>query len=121
MCISGNFIELQAYKICEEIRSQPTYKLVRLEVSEDRIIELQNNQNYWDGKSLITKAILEDTKGKSYVVSPDLNGLKFAKGEITYKEYRRIEKSENIKVISFFSIVVVLTMITMYILVKLLT
>lgn len=91
MCISGNFIELQ------------------------------NIQNYWDGKALITKVILKDTKGKSYIVSPDFNGLKFAKGEITYKEYKRIEKGENIKVISFFSILSVLTMITMYILVKLLT
>lgn len=121
MCISGNFIELQAYKVCEEIRDQSVYKLVRLEVSEGHNIDLQNIQNFWDGKALITKAILEDSNGKSYIVNPNQNGLMFAKGEITYKEYRKMEKSENIKVISFFSLLVGLTVITMYLLAKLLT
>ncbi|RUL49022.1 MULTISPECIES: hypothetical protein [Lysinibacillus] len=121
MCISSNFIELQAYNICEEIRKQSVYTLVRLEISEGWIIEPQNTQNYWDGKALITKVILEDTKGKSYIINPDANGLRFAKGEITYKEYRRIEKSENLKAISFFALLVGLTMTMMYILVKFLT
>ncbi|SOC21890.1 hypothetical protein SAMN05880501_11384 [Ureibacillus xyleni] len=121
MCISSNFIELQAYKICEEIRKQSVYKLVRLEASEGRIIELQNIQNYWDGKALITKAVLEDINGKLYLVNPDDNGLKFAKGEITYKEYRRIDKSENLKAIIFFSLLIGLTMATMFMLAKFLT
>ncbi|SOC15531.1 hypothetical protein SAMN05880501_108103 [Ureibacillus xyleni] len=120
MCITSNFIELQAYQIYEEIRKETIYKLVWLENSEGRMIQLNNIQSYWDGQTLLTKAFLEDINGKLYIVNINNNGLSFAKGEISYKAYRRLEKSENRKGIIFFSMLVFLTMITMFTLEKLL-
>ncbi|MEK4701919.1 hypothetical protein MKX47_20680 [Solibacillus sp. FSL R7-0668] len=116
MCISSNFIELQAYRICEAMKKQSMYKMVKLELSDDRFIAPQNLENYEDGRVLITKAVLEDNEGKSYTVSPNHNGLRFVQGEITYREYRKIEKGESIKVISFLTLLIGLTITTMYLL-----
>lgn len=116
MCISSNFIELQAYKICEAIKNQSIYKMVKLELADDRIIEPQNFGDFGDGRTLITKAVLEDTDGKFYSISPNHNGLRFAQGEITYKEYRRMEKNESRKGMVFLALLIGLTITTIYLL-----
>lgn len=116
MCISSNFIELQAYRICEAMKNQSLYKMIKLELADDRIIEPQNLGDFGDGRALITKVVLEDNKGKSYSVNPNHNGLSFAQGEITFNEYRKIEKSESVKGISFLVLLIGLIITTMYLL-----
>lgn len=53
---------------------------------------------------LITKLLLEGENGILYSIEPDLNGLRFAKGEITYKEYNNIQKGEKFRGIIYVSI-----------------
>ena len=114
VCISSNFIELQAYRICEVMKNKSRYRMVRLELSDDFIIDPQNLESFRDGSKLITKAVLEDSEGKSYSVSPNQNGLRFVMGELTYKEYRKKEKYEDLKGHSFLVLLIGLTLTIMY-------
>ena len=102
MCVSNNFIEQQAYKISEEIRKNSLYKVIRLDVSGVSSLGIQKQDDQWNGKDFITKVILEDTRGNYYSVKPDYNGLRFAKGEINYKEYSKLQKKEDLKGLSYF-------------------
>lgn len=121
MCVSNNFIEQQAYEMGEEIRKNSLYKLVRVEVSGGNSLEFQKQDDYWNGKDLITKVILEDTKGTLYSVKPDHNGLRFAKGEITYKEYNQLQKREDFKGFSYFFVIIGFFIIMMFMLMRYLT
>lgn len=102
MCVSNNFIEQQAYRISKEIQNNSLYKVVRLENTEGNSLGLQTQEDPWNGKDFITKVILEDKEGNLYSVNTDNNGLRFAKGEITYKEYRKLQRKENLKGYSYF-------------------
>ncbi|WP_394237541.1 hypothetical protein [Niallia oryzisoli] len=102
MCISNNFIEQQAYEITEAIRKSSTYNVLRAEISGGNSLEFQKQNDHWNGKDFITKVILEDKNGFLYAVKPDYNGLRFAKGEISYKEYNQLQKKEDIKGFSYF-------------------
>jgi hypothetical protein len=90
LCFSYQFIEQQASDMCEKIRENSIYKFVRVEFSQSDSEELQK-----EGSALISKVILEDKEGTLYYVSPNPNGLKFAQGEITYKEYKKYERKET--------------------------
>lgn len=114
MCISSNFIELQAYRICEVMKTQSRYRMVRLELSDDCIIEPQNLESFSDGSKLITKAVLEDIDGKFYSVSTNQNGLRFVMGELTYKEYKKKERNEDLKGFGILALLIGLTIIMMY-------
>jgi len=116
LCVSNHFIEQRAYELCEEIRKNSLYKVARVDVSGGTILDGQ-----WNGKDLITKVIPEDTKGTYYSIKPDPNGLKFAKGELTYKEYSKIQKKANINGFSFFFVVIGFFVIMMFTLMKFLT
>ncbi|MEK4387713.1 hypothetical protein MKZ25_18415 [Solibacillus sp. FSL W7-1464] len=96
------------------MRKQSKYKMIKLELADDSIIEPQNLENFGDGRALISKAVLEDTEGRFYSVSPNQNGLRFTMGELTYKEYRKKEKNEDLKGISFLALLIGLTLTIMY-------
>lgn len=116
MCITNNFIEQEAYDISQEIRKCSIYKVVKFEVSGSNSLEFHNQDVQWNGKDLVTKVILEDSKGIYYSISPDNLGLRFAKGEITYREYKKLIKADNLKVygFSFLSIgILIMGMFTM--------
>lgn len=115
MCISNSFIEQKAYEICEEIRKNSWYTVVRVDVGGNVL------DGQWNGKDLITKVILEDTKGTYYSIKPDSNGLRFAKGEINYKEYSKIQKKQDLNGLSYFFVIIGFFVIMMFTLMKFLT
>lgn len=107
VCISNNFMEQQAYKMSKEIQNNSFYKVVRAEDSEGNDLKLRLHDEQWNGKDFITKIILEDKKGNYYSVKPDYNGLRFAKGEINYKEYYKTMRKENFKGYGYFFVSIV--------------
>jgi hypothetical protein len=110
MCSSFQFIEQQAFEMSEKIRGESIYKFVRVEVSEGFNLGSQHEHGHTNGcvqvsatrPVYITKVILEDDEGNHYFVEPTPDGLRFAKGEISYKEYEKRLKRETLNVVSFF-------------------
>jgi hypothetical protein len=110
VCFSNNSIEQQAFDMSERIRNNSIYKFVGVDFIGGKSLELQNqsmhrnDNNVQTGEQLdlITKVILEDKDGILYSVEPNSNGLRFAKGEITYKEYNKIQKKETVQGLSYF-------------------
>ena len=121
MCISNNFIEQQAYRISEEIRKNSVYRVVGVDASGVSDLSVNQQNDHWNGKDLITKVILEDKDGRLYYVKPDDNGLMFSKGEITYKEYGKRQKKEDVKGISYFFVSIGFIFILMITLLKFLS
>ena len=121
MCITNNFMEHQAYKMSEEIRKHSLYKVVKVEVFGGENFEFSQQAEQWNGKDFITKIILEDKKGALFSVKPDYSGLRFAKGEITYKEYNKMQKKEDGKGVIYLSGIVASFMLMMFIMIKFLT
>jgi hypothetical protein len=114
VCVSNNFIEQQAYKMTEKIRDISLYKLVRIDYSGGKSIILQKQIEHGNdccdiptnGEALITKVILEDKDGTLYSVEPDINGLRFAEGEISYNKYRKLQKKNDVTMLfSFIGII----------------
>lgn len=114
MCVSNNFIEQQAYKMTEEIRRNSLYQFVGVDYSDGEGVGFQkqddnrveHNGLQPNGIALIKKVFLEDMDGTLYSIEPNLNGLRFAKGEITYHKYRILQrKNDNTMFISFFGII----------------
>lgn len=95
MCSSNNFIEQQAYEMSEKIKKDSLYKFIRVEYSEGEA-------------GYITKAILEDKDGTLYSIEPNPIGVKFARGEITFKEYKKLQKRDTVNVMAIFSGIIVL-------------
>jgi uncharacterized membrane protein YebE (DUF533 family) len=63
-------------------------------------------ENTSSGGALITKVILEDDNGRFFSVDPNINGLKFAKGEISYTKYNKLQKKNDFNMfVCFFGIV----------------
>lgn len=99
MCFTHDVIERQALKICEEMKMYSIYSLVAVTTTGDQVRKIQENTsiesnfNLLPGEALplITNVMLQDANGRHYSVSPDEAGLQFAKGEVTYKEYERLQ------------------------------
>lgn len=121
MCVSNNFIEQQAYDMSEEIRKNSLYKVVKVDVSGGDGLGFQKQNDHWNGTDLITKVILEDKKGTIYSIKPDDIGLRFAKGEITYKEYSQLQKKEDLKGFSYFFVIIGFFIIMMFTLMGIIT
>jgi hypothetical protein len=121
MCSSFQFIEHQAFEMSEKIREESKYKFVRVEVSESSNLSFQRTYSHSNGcvqdsrtwPGYITKVILEDDKGALYTVEPCIDGLRFARGEISYKEYRKRQKRESFNILSIFLIGVGLISVVM--------
>lgn len=108
MCFSYDQIELQSYRLAKQIILQSKHNPVCLNLVGNSSIELKNRNLEFDKMQtqdgslpLIKHVILQDQVGKLYSIEPCENGLKFAQGEITYKEYLQKQKGENKKLIGF--------------------
>ncbi|WHX99908.1 hypothetical protein [Neobacillus sp. DY30] len=112
MCAPINFIEQQATEMYENIRKSSIYKLIRVDYS------VANNQKSQSGAGLITQVVLEDNEGNVYFVEPNSFGVRFAKGEITYKEYKKFKKRETLNAILLFLGIIVFFSGLMIILMK---
>jgi hypothetical protein len=110
VCSSNNFIELQAYNQSEQIRKVSLYKFIRVDYSG------VNNQGSQSGTALITQVVLEDKDGNVYFVEPSPIGVRFAKGEITYKEYKKLQKRDTLNWIATFCGIVIIFSGLMFIL-----
>lgn len=103
MCFTHDVIERQALKICEEMKMHTIYSLVGVTTTGGQIRKIQENTsiesnfNLLPGEAfpLITKVMFQDANGSHYSVLPDEAGLQFAKGEVTYKEYKRLQAKEK--------------------------
>jgi len=93
MCLTNNFVEEQAYKVSKTIKESSIYKFDRVIYSNNNIdVFLDSN---WDEKSLITNVVLKDNYDQEYVIKPNQNGMKFAKGEISFKKYTKLQRKED--------------------------
>ena len=118
MCINNDFIENQSYRIYEEISKSSLFKVARVEFLEGYCWEPQFELNQFNKNNLITKIILKDDKINSFTINPDDIGLKFAKREISYKEYLRFQKVDDFKWIGYSILgvgILITMMLTMYI------
>jgi hypothetical protein len=95
VCSSNSFIEQQAFEMSEKIRKDTLYKFIRVDYSDSE-------------SGYITKVVLEDKDGTVYSIEPNPVGVKFARGEITFKEYKKLQKRDTLNVIAIFSGVIVL-------------
>gem|GEM_PF-5737156 len=89
MCLDNNAIEHQAKNFFKEIQEHSIYQPIKLLVDEGKYIPvLDNNEIECITSSvLIKKIFLSDSDGKLYAIEPNRNGLRFAKGEMNYREY----------------------------------
>ncbi|MGA9224734.1 MAG: hypothetical protein WB217_00155, partial [Mesobacillus sp.] len=100
MCFPNNAIEQQAYRFTEKIHNSSLYKIVRIEligryVDLDSGTPLDEQLNSGEHLPLIKNVILEDHFGKQYKIEPNVFGLKFAFGELTYRQYVYLRKTES--------------------------
>jgi hypothetical protein len=121
VCSPFHFIEQQAFEMSEKIRKETIYKFVKVEVSESSNLESQKSYAHSTGcdhdsrtwAGYITRVILVDEKGALFSVEPSMDGLRFAKGEISYKEYSKRQKKETFNLVSIFLIAVCLISLVM--------
>ncbi|MEK3991969.1 hypothetical protein [Robertmurraya sp. FSL R5-0851] len=99
MCVSNHAFELQAYKLSEQIIKHTIYQPVKVIYFGEKEAEA----NQISAIELITKIILQDNEGQVYEVEPSENGVRFAKGEITYQEYLSREKKDIRNLITYSS------------------
>ena len=99
MCISHNEIERQAYIMSEKIRKNSIYKPIRLDFINGKSTEFKNGalEDLANGKDvpLVSRVILEDKEGARFGIEPNEIGLRYAAGEITYKEYKQLQNKES--------------------------
>lgn len=122
MCAPNNFIEQQAYEMYEKIRGNSVYNFIRVDYSEGSNQGFHSQiDNTRKASALITRVVLEDKDGTLYTVEPNPNGVRFAKGEITYKEYKNLQKRETVNGIAIFFGILVFFSGFMYFLMKIFT
>lgn len=115
MCMSTNFIEQQAYEMCEKIKESSVFKFVGVDYLNS---SGSRSQDYGiNSGGLIIKIFLEDNNGSLFIIEPDSNGYRFAKGEITYSEYKKLQNKNNVYgltiifvILGFFSTLMILLM-----------
>lgn len=127
MCSTNNFIEQEAYIMSQQICKETVFKCVRVIYSEGnspaastQILDSQDYSMVME-QALITKVILEDKDGTLYYVEPNPNGLRFAKGEISYNEYKNLQRKETINVFAIFFGIIVFFSGSMFTFIKYLT
>lgn len=99
MCVSNHAFEFQAYKLSEQIIKHTIYQPVKVVYFGEK----EAGVHQINAIELITKIILQDNEGHVYEVEPSENGLRFAKGEITYQEYIRRGKKDFRNLITYSS------------------
>ncbi|MFB3162752.1 hypothetical protein P5G62_017895 [Neobacillus sp. 179-C4.2 HS] len=119
MCAPNIFIEQQAFEMCEKIKQNSVYNFIKVDYSEGSNQGFHSqDENTKNRSALITRVFLEDKDGTQYTVEPNPNGVRFAKGEITYKEYKKLQKRETVNGIATFFGILVFFSGLMYLLMK---
>lgn len=103
MCVFNNAFELQALNMSEIIQKNSIYQPFRIVYTGGKSVGLQDHSP--QQMNLITSIVLKDEEGNLYEIEPCENGLRFAKGEIRYSEYLRLQKKESRQVITYFSLI----------------
>jgi len=101
MCVNNNFVESHAYQMYEEIKKSSLFKVVRVEGIRGTYLDPEKLKEQLNCKELIANIVLEDNYKNCYVVNPDPFGYRFAKGEISYKEYNKMQKMDDFKWICY--------------------
>ncbi|MBM7694088.1 hypothetical protein JOC77_003532 [Peribacillus deserti] len=101
MCFTNNVIEQRANKISEEIRKRTIYQFIKAVSSSG-------------SSPFNTKVILKDSHGVLYSVETNLNGLRFATGELTYKAYKQIQMKETVQGFGSFMVIISSFLIMMW-------
>ncbi|MEK3997123.1 hypothetical protein MKX96_01460 [Psychrobacillus sp. FSL W7-1493] len=104
MCFSTNVIEQQALIISDKIIKNTIYKPVSLDFISEKNVGIQDfqMQNIGEEISLITMVNLENNEGLQISVEPNENGLRYAMGEISYKDYKKLQNRESRQFIWYF-------------------
>lgn len=122
LCFSYNIIEQQALEMFKKIQQNSHYKLVRVEFTGDQALGLIDYEELTKMENkLISKIILKDNKGMLYSIEPNLNGLRFAKGEISYREYKKIQKKESTDLFVYLFLIIAFFSILMWTVIRYLT
>ncbi|GAM11967.1 hypothetical protein [Mesobacillus selenatarsenatis] len=101
MCVSNNAIELQAYRFSEKIQESSSYNIVRVDfiggtfLKCDQGISLRDEVQDIANLPLIKNLILQTKSGKQFCVEPDELGLRFAEGELSYRQYLLAKKQKS--------------------------
>ncbi|CEG29009.1 hypothetical protein BN1002_03937 [Bacillus sp. B-jedd] len=101
MCVSNNVLEIQTNKLSDEIRLNTIFTPVAFVYHNGQRVNL--GASFLHQAGFIKRVVLQDTEGNVYEVDPTENGLRFAKGEISYRDYQLLEKKENRKAITLFT------------------
>ena len=104
MCFSTNVIEQQALTMSDKIIKYSIYKPVSLDFIGEKNVGIQDFINQSNGEEipLITNINLENSEGLQISVEPNENGLKYAMGEISYKDYKKLQSQESRQFIGYF-------------------
>ena len=104
MCFSTNIIEQQVRIISDKIIKNSIYKPVSLDFISEKNVGIQDFTMQSSGKeiSLITRVNLENNAGLQISVEPNENGLRYAMGEISYKDYKKLQNQESRQFIWYF-------------------
>jgi hypothetical protein len=109
MCFPQNIIEQETYRFAEEIRKQCVYKPLRIVLAGNQSLQIKPgillNSFPEESVPFISKIILEDKNGQLYEIEPTETGIQFAKGDISYQEYARLQKKESTQYLAFFILV----------------
>ncbi|SEM15248.1 hypothetical protein SAMN04487786_1177 [Paenisporosarcina quisquiliarum] len=104
MCFSTNIIEQQALIISDKIIKNSIYKPVSLDFINEKNVGIQDFIMQSRGKelSLVTRVNLVNYEGLQISVEPNENGLMYAMGEISYKDYKKLQNQESKQYIWYF-------------------
>jgi len=104
LCFSTNVFEKQASVISEKIIKNSIYKPISLDFIGEKNVGIQDFifQENGGEQSLITRIVLEDNAGLRTSIEPNENGLMYAMGEISYKEYKKTQNQDSRQFIGYF-------------------
>lgn len=121
LCFSNNAIEQFSNKMCVEIINTTIYRPVKADLIGGKVLDLQEPSTFMGNKqNLINCVTLSDKDGNSYTIEPNENGLKFARGEISYQEYIHLKTKSHRTFILFFLFITAVFFSSCWFLVKLL-
>ncbi|MBT2641602.1 hypothetical protein J7I80_05150 [Bacillus sp. ISL-41] len=96
MCVSHHNIDQVSYYTAEQIVQFTVYRPLYIELIGEGRFAIEAGQPFpAENHGVISKIALADKGGKLYRIEPDEIGLKFARGEIDYKEYLNQQKKGN--------------------------
>ncbi len=80
------------------------YKPISLDFIGEKNIGIQDFKFQENGGELplITRIVLEDKAGLRTSIEPNKNGLMYAMGEISYKEYKKTQNQDSRQFIGYF-------------------